>query len=216
MGHSLHHLPASHPFKASHIFWLLFFRLPAWHLLPSLQVYLARSKSSGEVVGLKVIPLQKLDAQTRRSLQAEIKLQTSLLHPNLLQLVSVSRSERYIFLALEYCDGGDMAQYLKKHGPLKEVQARAVIQQVAAGLQHLFQHKYVHRDLKLSNLLLKGKDVSWRGVMGAGQHASWWPFLDASSSLWRHTRVRQPCLLCPCVLSPSPCLACAASLSSCS
>lgn len=125
----------------------------------------------GQHVAIKVIPVTRLDAAIRHALEEEIRVQMSMQHRNIVPLLQVQRSARYIFLVLELCDGGDMAQWVKAHGPLSELDARHVFTQVCAGLQYLSERSLMHRDLKLSNLLLHRRAVADGG--DAGSITSW-------------------------------------------
>jgi serine/threonine protein kinase len=51
--------------------------------------------------------------------------------------------------------GGDLKDYLKKHGALKIDTAVRVLRGIAMGLQHLHSHGIVHRDMKSPNVLLQ-------------------------------------------------------------
>jgi serine/threonine protein kinase len=72
------------------------------------------------------------------------------------ELVDVRRSSKWVYLILEYAAGGDLSQLLNSQPGrrLAERDARAIFQQVAAGLQALWSRRLVHRDIKPQNLLL--------------------------------------------------------------
>ena len=50
--------------------------------------------------------------------------------------------------------GGELFDYIVKHGKLKEEDARRFFQQIISGVDYCHRHNVVHRDLKPENLLL--------------------------------------------------------------
>ena len=63
-------------------------------------------------------------------------------------------SDRTLFIAMEYCNGGDLDIYLKKKKRLTEEQATSFLKQIINGFQGLHAVKAMHRDFKLANILL--------------------------------------------------------------
>lgn len=48
-------------------------------------------------------------------------------HPNVISIIGKYRSKDYYDIVLDYCNGGTLKNYLKNHGPLKEIEARQII-----------------------------------------------------------------------------------------
>ena len=62
-----------------------------------------------------------------------------------------------IFLVMEYCEQ-DLASLLDNMtSPFQESQIKCLMLQLFHGVQYLHEKFIVHRDLKVSNLLLTGK-----------------------------------------------------------
>lgn len=62
-----------------------------------------------------------------------------------------------IFLAMEYCEQ-DLASLLDNmQAPFSESQVKCIMLQVLRGLRYLHRNFIVHRDLKVSNLLMTDK-----------------------------------------------------------
>ena len=55
---------------------------------------------------------------------------------------------------VEYVEGQDLAKVVKERGPLPVAYACYYAREVALGLQHAFEKKMVHRDIKPQNLIL--------------------------------------------------------------
>jgi serine/threonine protein kinase len=85
----------------------------------------------------------------------EVFIHASLDHECILPLYQFFEDERHVYMIMELCEQGELFKYIqKRRKPLSEAEARGVLTQVVRGLQHLHLQGIIHRDLKLSNLLL--------------------------------------------------------------
>jgi polo-like kinase 4 len=89
----------------------------------------------------------------------EVEIHWQLRHTSILELYNYFEDSEYVYMVMELCDNGNFYQYLKKHknGLLDEDEARGVVYQLVNGLLYLHSNGIIHRDLKLSNLLLNHK-----------------------------------------------------------
>lgn len=78
---------------------------------------------------------------------------------------------------MPYCNGGSLAELLRKQGPLSERDARSVMLQLLCGLHHLHMlpNPIIHYDLKPANILFHDGEVRSRicNDSSATQAASW-------------------------------------------
>uniref|UniRef100_A0A8C8Z7V6 Cyclin dependent kinase 10 n=1 Tax=Prolemur simus TaxID=1328070 RepID=A0A8C8Z7V6_PROSS len=89
----------------------------------------------------------------------EITLLLRLHHPNIVELkeVVVGNHLESIFLVMGYCEQ-DLASLLENMPtPFSEAQVKCIVLQVLRGLQYLHRNFIIHRDLKVSNLLMTDK-----------------------------------------------------------
>uniref|UniRef100_A0A2K5YPS9 Cyclin dependent kinase 10 n=1 Tax=Mandrillus leucophaeus TaxID=9568 RepID=A0A2K5YPS9_MANLE len=89
----------------------------------------------------------------------EITLLLRLRHPNIVELkeVVVGNHLESIFLVMGYCEQ-DLASLLENMPtPFSEAQVKCIVLQVLRGLQYLHRNFIIHRDLKVSNLLMTDK-----------------------------------------------------------
>lgn len=56
--------------------------------------------------------------------------------------------QKYIYIAMEYMERGDLAQYLRESGSEAKAQAREIAKQLLEGIMILHARKICHRDLK--------------------------------------------------------------------
>lgn len=62
-----------------------------------------------------------------------------------------------IFLVMEYCEQ-DLASLLDNMSqPFSEAEVKCIVLQVLHGLKYMHSHYMIHRDLKVSNLLMTDK-----------------------------------------------------------
>uniref|UniRef100_A0AAX7VG78 non-specific serine/threonine protein kinase n=1 Tax=Astatotilapia calliptera TaxID=8154 RepID=A0AAX7VG78_ASTCA len=73
---------------------------------------------------------------------------------NLLKLNVIVADGVCLSLHTQYCNGGDLADYLQAKGTLREDTLRVFLQQIAAAMRILNSKGIIHRDLKPQNILL--------------------------------------------------------------
>ncbi|XP_055379789.1 cyclin-dependent kinase 10 [Condylostylus longicornis] len=122
-------------------------------------VYYARDTKTNEFVALKKVRMnQEKDGIPISSLR-EIQILMSCDHINVVKLreVVVGKSLESIFLSMEYCEQ-DLASLLDNMpNPFSESEVKCIVIQVLKGLKYLHSRFIIHRDLKVSNLLLTDK-----------------------------------------------------------
>ncbi|XP_053130687.1 serine/threonine-protein kinase ULK2 isoform X4 [Hemicordylus capensis] len=111
-----------------------------------------RKKTDWEVA-IKSINKKNL-SKSQILLGKEIKILKELQHENIVALYDVQEMPNSVFLVMEYCNGGDLADYLQAKGTLSEDTIRLFLQQIAAALRILHSKGIIHRDLKPQNILL--------------------------------------------------------------
>ncbi|MBY0527057.1 MAG: protein kinase [Gemmataceae bacterium] len=135
--------------------------LGSYHLLERLgeggmgQVFKARHRKLDRLVALKVIRRDRLsNEETVRRFRREIQAVAQLAHPNIVLAFDADEVGGTHFFAMEYVEGVNLAQHVKRNGPMPYARACECIRQAALGLEHIHQHGLVHRDIKPSNLLV--------------------------------------------------------------
>uniref|UniRef100_A0A8B9GZP2 Cyclin-dependent kinase 10 n=1 Tax=Astyanax mexicanus TaxID=7994 RepID=A0A8B9GZP2_ASTMX len=122
-------------------------------------VYRARDTRTNEIVALKKVRMDKEKDGIPISSLREITLLLRLRHPNIVELkeVVVGSHLESLFLVMSYCEQ-DLASLLENmQSPFSEAQVKCIVLQLLKGLEYLHHNFILHRDLKVSNLLMTDK-----------------------------------------------------------
>ena len=84
----------------------------------------------------------------------EARAAACLNHPNVVAVHDAETAGEGHFLVMEFVAGTDLAQVVRREGPLAVGRACDYIRQAAAGLQHAHEHGMVHRDITPRNLMV--------------------------------------------------------------
>ena len=137
---------------------------PRYHVLSQLGaggmgvVYKAEHRLMGRIVALKVVARRYTSnpaavERFRREFRAAARLN----HPNIVTAHDADEANGLHFLVMEYVEGISLDRLVRKKGPLPVATACQCIRQAALGLQHAFEAKMVHRDIKPHNLMVTRK-----------------------------------------------------------
>ncbi|XP_038049586.1 5'-AMP-activated protein kinase catalytic subunit alpha-2-like isoform X2 [Patiria miniata] len=106
-------------------------------------------------VAVKILNRQKIKSlDVVSKIRREIQNLKLFRHPHIIKLYQVISTPTDIFMVMEYVSGGELFDYIVKHGKLKDFEARRFFQQIISGVDYCHRHMIVHRDLKPENLLL--------------------------------------------------------------
>ena len=118
-------------------------------------VFRARQLRLDRVVALKVIAAGLADDEgARRRFAREARLAVRVVHPHVVSVLDAGEDRGTLFMAMELVDGVDLATLLATEGPLVAWRAVAIVEQLAAALDHAHDLGLVHRDVKPANVLL--------------------------------------------------------------
>jgi serine/threonine-protein kinase RIM15 len=119
-------------------------------------VFLAKKRVTGDYYAIKF--LKKSDMITKNQV-TNVKAERMILmaqtdSPFVTKLYYTFQSKDYLYLVLEYLNGGDCSSLVKVLGSLSLSWARNYLAEVTAGLTYLHEKNIIHRDLKPDNLLI--------------------------------------------------------------
>ena len=119
-------------------------------------VYLGKNDETSEKVAIKVINSKILsDPRMMESLKNEVEILKSISTSiGVVKLHDVLSTTNNTYIVQEFCNGGDLADFLKKRKTIKESEAIKVLKNLLSGFQVLIKKGIIHRDLKPANILI--------------------------------------------------------------
>ena len=126
------------------------------------QTYISKKKGSDQLFATKKISMEIISQEPvfNKYLQNEIIILKQVKHPNIVKLYEVKIKPDYIYLVMEYCNGGSLLEALNNYKringtPFSEKIVQFLMKQILSAVDYLHKNGIIHRDLKLDNILLK-------------------------------------------------------------
>ena len=118
------------------------------------KVKLGIYKKTGEEFAIKIINKDKIKKQMKNILFKENEIITKFNHINVVYVFQIIEDEKNIYIVMEYCNKGELFDYIVAHQKLDEDEASLFFYQLINGVDYIHKKGVAHRDLKPENLLL--------------------------------------------------------------
>ncbi|XP_027201267.2 uncharacterized protein LOC113795273 [Dermatophagoides pteronyssinus] len=116
---------------------------------------------NGQECAVKCISKQNPQTNLQK-IRTEVYIHIRLNHPNILQLFTVLEDSKAVYLIMEICNGGSLAQLIAKQKSQNSIRPilpykliGSLLLQICDALDYLHRNSIVHRDLNLNNILLQ-------------------------------------------------------------
>ena len=125
------------------------------------EVYLSQNINSNKYFATKMMNKKSIadSPKLQKYLVNEINILKMLDHPNIVSLEEVKEDDNFVYIVMEYIDGGELSECLKKYidkygKAFSEEIVQHLMRQILDALVCIHDHKIIHRDLKRANIMV--------------------------------------------------------------
>jgi cell division cycle 2-like protein len=126
-------------------------------------VYRAQEKTTGEIVALKRVKMEREREGFPITSLREIKILMSYKHPNIVDVkeIVVGSKLDHIYIVMEFLDHDlkGLMEEMKPDTRFLASEVKCLMLQLLSAVNHLHKNWILHRDLKTSNLLFNNKGI---------------------------------------------------------
>ena len=123
------------------------------------RTYVANEAAFGRKVVVKMLSPELAAGVSVERFKREIQLAATLQHPHVVPVLATGDANGLPWFTMPYVEGESLRVRLSK-GPLRIVEATAILKDVARALEFAHAHGVVHRDIKPDNILLAGSSAT--------------------------------------------------------
>lgn len=119
-------------------------------------VFRAHHLALERTVAVKIIrPSLSADPEFEARFRREARLAASLDHPHVVPVLHGGTERGRLYLTMRFVEGTDLADHLRRRGPLDPHEVVQVLRQIGSALDAAHRHGLVHRDVKPANILVR-------------------------------------------------------------
>ena len=114
----------------------------------------AHDRQLGSEVALKLLHPHLAELPlVRERFRREVALCRTLEHPGIVRTWELYEADGVVFFSMERCDGPNLKEWQREHGPPDEAERRSLVRQLCAALAAAHAAGVVHRDVKPHNVV---------------------------------------------------------------
>lgn len=117
-------------------------------------VYKAIHRDTKSTYAIKCINLAKLDQYNQENISNEINAHRVMSHKNIVRLYDYFREDNFVYLVMEYCEGGNLFNHLALNSPLSVDKIQKIFKQTVDAIDYIHKKGFINRDIKAENILL--------------------------------------------------------------
>ena len=109
-------------------------------------------------VAIKILDKNKIESKDDlERIIREMQILTEMNHQNVIKVFKIYEEENNFSIIMEYCEGGELFNYIVKNKRLSEEESAYFFYQIINGIEYIHSKGVAHRDLKPENLLIGKK-----------------------------------------------------------
>ena len=118
------------------------------------RVFLVTDKLHQQTLAVKQVSKSKAGAHPASvaRLFAELDILSRINTPQIIKLYSTFQDSDYLYMVMEYLEGGDLCNYLQKVGKLDLPSVQYLASQLLVALKAIHKLGFIHRDVKPANI----------------------------------------------------------------
>jgi 5'-AMP-activated protein kinase catalytic alpha subunit len=124
------------------------------------KVKLGIHKETKQKVAIKILEKSAIvEKDDLERIIREMRILNQINHINVIKVYEIYESEDNFLIIMEYCEGGELFNYIVNNQKLTEEETAFFFYQIINGVEYLHSKNIVHRDLKPENLLLSEGNI---------------------------------------------------------
>lgn len=129
---------------------------------------LVRSLISNDLKVVKEMNLVGMSQEAKDTAFKEVEILSTLKHTNIIRYRGCTKQKRCLYILMDYADGGDLSQAIKKQGVsfFSEDVILDWFVQICLAMKYLHDRKILHRDMKPQNVFLSSGNIVKLGDFG--------------------------------------------------
>ena len=122
------------------------------------RVFRGKDPVGREIAIKEILPEFASDFEIRTRTEREVDLLQQLNHDSIVKVFDQFPLGENFYIVMEFVDGLNIEQYVKKYGAIPYERAVRVMLKVLDAMQFVHEKNFVHRDMKPSNIMIRNNE----------------------------------------------------------